>query len=238
MDDLKSVIDKVKKLQSLSKSNNINEAAAATAAANKIIDQYRLLQIDLEFTNVESSEPIEEDFEFVYETGRITQWKVNLAMVLAQHYGCYIYNDNITSSGRKQSRLRLVGRRSDMAIHKYMFNWLQLECKRFSLKEAKGFGRVYVDSYCRGFVNGIRTQLDASRLEVTKDANQASLIKINKRESEAKDFINSKKNLITTKTKSFSYTDKFAYALGLDKGNKIHLGESLSNGVNGRLLNK
>lgn len=238
MDDLKSVIDKVKKLQSLSKSNNINEAIAAAAVANKLIDQYRLSQIDLEFTDIENSEPIEEDFEFVYETGKITQWKVHLAMILAQHYGCYIYNDNTFASGRKQSRLRLVGRRSDMAIHKYMFNWLQLECKRFCLKEAKGFGRVYADSYCKGFVNGIETQLKSSRLEVTKNINQVSLLKINKRESEAKEYLTSKKNIHTNKARYVSHVDKFAYALGLDKGNKIHLGESLSDNVNGKLLSK
>lgn len=238
MEDLKSVIDKVKKLQSLSKSNNANEAAAAAAVANKLIDQYRLSQIDLEFTDIKNSEPIEEDFEFVYETGKITQWKVHLAMILAQHYGCYIYNDNTFSSGRKQSRLRLVGRRSDMEIHKYMFNWLHLECKRFSLKEAKGLGRVYADSYCKGFVNGIKSQLESSRLEVTKNINQVSLIKINQREAEAKDFIYSKKNIQANKAKYVSHVDKFAYALGLDKGNKIHLGESLSDNISGKLLSK
>lgn len=238
MNDLQSIIDKVKKLQSLSKSNNLNEAAAAAAAANKLIDQYRLSMIDLEFEDSSISEPIEEDVEPVYETGRLTQWKINLVSVLASHYGCYVYNNCTYSSGRKHSRLCLVGRRSDIAIHKYMFNWLQLECTRLSAKETKGLGKVFADSYCKGFVSGIQTQLKASRIEVVKDTNDASLVKINQRSAEAEQYLLSNKKLSQDKYKSHSKVNKFAFALGLDKGNSVHLGQSLSNNVGGKLLSK
>lgn len=42
------IIEKVQKLLSLSKSSNAHEAAAATAAANKLIDQHRLTMADLD----------------------------------------------------------------------------------------------------------------------------------------------------------------------------------------------
>lgn len=132
-----AIIEKVQKLLALSKSSNANEAAAAANAANKLIDTYRLSEADLECM-ADAGEPIEEDSEYIYESGKVTPWKTALVSHLVKHYGCVHWNDTSYATGRQVSRYRLVGRRSDIGITKYMFAYLSAECQRLAAIEAKG----------------------------------------------------------------------------------------------------
>lgn len=227
---LSTVVEKVQKLLALSTSSNPNEAAAAAAAANKLIDQYRLSEADLEIQG-QAEEPIEEDDGYVYESGKITRWKSNLAMNLASHYGLYLWNDNYWPQGRQVSRYRLVGRKSDITICKYMFTWLTMECQRLADLYAKGQGRIYVASYCAGFVSGVSEQLAVSRKEVQGDASSAALVKINERSQLAKVFANQlHTNLKAKKSYSHSRIDGEAYASGQVSGRNVHLGQHLGAG--------
>lgn len=237
MSDISAIIEKVKKLLSLSTSSNANEAAVATAAANRIIDQYRLSTADLE-TSLEPEELVEEDDGYIYESGRINPWKSSLVNVLVNHYGLTFWNDCHWITGRQVSRYKLVGRRSDIEIAKYMFSWLTAECQRLSDLEAKGKGRVYVGSYCAGFVKGIATQLGSSRAEAQKTASSSAIIKINARSEEAELAMHTlHNNLRSSKSYSKTHIDRDAFSKGKSKGEAMHLGSSLSGG-NVKLLNK
>ncbi len=234
---MQTIIDKINKLRQLSTSNNIHEAAAAAAAANKLIDQYRLSEADLELTSQKSEEEIEEDSEIAYETGKITEWKRLLLTYISNHYGCYLYNNIDRTTGRKVSKYKLIGRRSDIAITKYMFNWLLLECSRLSLQEAKGKGRVYVASYCLGFTHGVNKQLQSSRQEITTTASNA-LVKLNNRRTEAELFafknISGLKSIRASSSASLNHAGYFA---GNEKGKNIHLGATIApTEVGGKLL--
>jgi hypothetical protein len=250
MSDINAVIEKVKKLLALSQSSNANEAAVAAAMANKLMDQYRLSTAELEGTDGNVSEPIEEDDGYIYETGKITQWKSSLIMALASHYGCAVWNDTtvdmkvdldtnaVYSNGRKVSRYRLVGRRSDIGITRYMFAYLSAECTRLSAIEAKGKGRVFVQSYCIGFVSGVRMQLSASRAEVQQQASSTAIVKINAREKEATDaMFKMHSGLRVSKTNSQCQVDRNAFGMGQQQGKSVHLGASLGAG-NSRMLNR
>ena len=140
--DLDKVISKVQKLLALSKSDNAGEAAAAMNAANKLIDQYRLSSADLE-TSEESIDPMMEDSEAIYETGRIIPWRSSLVGVLARHYGCALFNQVAYPKGRKVSHFKLVGRKSDIAIVRYFVSYLTAECQRLCEREAYGKGKVF-----------------------------------------------------------------------------------------------
>ena len=259
MSNINSVIDRVKKLLALSQSSNANEAAAAAAAANKLMDQYRVSQADLEGIDNNASEPIEEDATPIYETAKITEWKRSLVMILASHYGCAVWNNwtlskektsivfdldtgneqvsHKSGGGRKVSGYRLVGRRSDIGICRYMYAYLSAECTRLASIEAKGKGRVFVQSYCIGFVYGVREQLSASRAEVQQQASSSALVKINAREKEAQTAMyEMHNNLKMKKVHSQARLDGKAFGMGQQQGKSIHLGSSLSAG-NSRLLN-
>ena len=216
-DTVAHIIERVQKLLALSTSSNANEAAAAASAANKLIDQYRLSTADLE-SKTELVEPIEEDGGYIYETGRLNPWKNSLVFVLVKHYGLAQWNDADYSTGRMVTRVKLVGRKSDITIAKYMFAWLTVECQRLSDQEAKGKGRIYVGSYCLGFVRGIAAQLQVSRTDAQKDASSSAIIKINQREAEASEFMHVLHKLKKSSGVGHSHIDSGAYSAGKSKG--------------------
>jgi Protein of unknown function (DUF2786). len=227
---MSSVVDKVQKLLALSKSSNAHEAAAAAAMANKLIDQYRLSEADLE-VHGQNEEPLEEDEGYLYESGKVTPWKMTLMSVLVKHYGLAHWNDATWASGRQVSRFKLVGRKSDIAVAKYMFTWLTAECQRISMLEAKGMGRVYVGSWCAGFVNGVASQLKASRAEAQKDATSAAIVKVDARADQSKNFLDKlHSDLVYKKKYSQAQTDGRAFMQGHQRGQSIHLGQSMGSG--------
>jgi len=232
-----NVISKVKKLLSLANSSNANEAANAAALANRLIDQYRLSTADIA-EETGDIDPLMEDEGFVYETGRIIPWKQSLVTTLARHYGCAVFNSVTYPNGRKVSRFKLVGRKSDIAIVNYMFSYLSAECARLCEKEAYGQGKVFAASYCAGFVAGIGEQLNTSRKEAQAAASSNAIVAINNLQKEAADFMNSLYRLKSVKGGSSARTDFGAFTAGMRQGRNTHLGAGLNaSTVNGvRLL--
>lgn len=222
---LQSVIEKVNKLLSLSKSSNANEAATAAAMANKLIDQYRLSESDL---SQEQNDPLMEDKGFLYETGRIVRWKSVLAYILSKHYGCALFNQIHFVNGRKASRYKLIGRQSDIEIVKYMFNWLTMECQRLTKQEAYGHGKIFAQSYCAGFVEGIKQQLHLSRQEIADQADKQAMTRINSREQEASQFMHQLHKLKNAPSLRASQIDPTAFNAGVDRGKSVHLGKNIS----------
>lgn len=232
---ISSVIDRVKKLLALSKSSNAFEAAAAANAANKLIDQHRLSESELETSDHES---IIQDPNPLYESGRLTKWRSTLAVVLAKHYGCATYN----SKGRRSNIFKLIGRKSDIEIVNYMFAWLSSEIERLSSSASKAQkldrseGKIFSNSFCLGAVEGIKEQLQASRKEAAAQATSGALVKLDQRFTEADEFMRNLLNLKQVKSYSKSSIDYGAYNSGKTKGQNIHLGQGL-NAANGvRLL--
>jgi hypothetical protein len=227
---LTSVIERVQKLLALSKSSNANEAATAAAIANKLIDQYRLSEAELT-TEAQADDPFVQDDSYVYETGRVTEWKRSLVTVLSNHYGVACFNDITMATGRKVSRFKLVGRKSDIAIARYMFGWLELECQRLSEKEARGMGHVYVASYCIGFVAGVREQLVASRKEAQQAASTAAIVKLDNRYAESRAFMYSQRpDLKSVAPKSQARIDPTGFNSGQTRGKNVHLGSVMGAG--------
>jgi hypothetical protein len=224
---ISSVISKVQKLLALSNSSNANEAANAAAAANKLIDEYRLSESDIT-TESGEPDPLIEDDSPIYETGRVTLWKNVLIHVLTTHYGVANYNDAYFPEGRQVSRFKLIGRASDIQIVRYMFTWLIAECQRLANLQVKGQGRVAVASYCTGFVSGISTQLQASRQEVQKTATSEAIIKLDSRLQESRNFMYNKyTDMKKSKYQSHSQFNSQAFAAGQKQGRNIHLGSAL-----------
>ena len=226
---LSSVIEKVQKLLALSKSSNANEAATAAALANRLIDQYRLAESDIQ-TEAPADDAIQSDDGYVYETGRVTEWKRVLVGTLAKHYGVAHFNDISMATGRKVSRFKLVGRKSDIAIARYMFGWLELECQRLSEKEARGMGHVYAQSYCAGFVAGVAEQLAASRKEVQQTASSSAIVKLDSRFDLSKSFMYAQFNLKKSRTVSQGQFNSAGFASGQVRGKNVHLGAVMGSG--------
>jgi hypothetical protein len=240
MKTLPEIIEQIKKLQALSTSSNINEAYAATQAANKLIDKYRLTQADLEDSSTPTIDPIEQDTDYLYTSGRITNWRVMLVGILCHHYGVAHYND-ITrgDNGRKLTRLRMVGRKSDMEIVSYMNTWLSFECERLAKTDVVGLGRVSISSYQEGFVSGIKEQLRLSREALRAESSCTAMVKIDSRLQEARTgMYNMVPGLRKTTGSSQRQINQQAFNAGVSRGKSMHLGSNLGSGGGSKLLGK
>jgi hypothetical protein len=239
MSTLAETIERVKKLLALTTSSNAGEAANAAAAADKLIEKYRLSQYDLE-DSPPPEEAIEQDEGYIYESGRVTIWRKKLIHTLTRHYGVAYWNHiTLSPTGRQISRYRMVGRKSDMSIVSYMNAYLVLECERLSNLEAKGtgMGRVFVASYQEGFVDGVSAQLQVSRAEIKKEANSTAMVHIESRFAEAEaGMYNLVPNLKTSKSYSHRRHNGQAYGLGKQRGSSIHLGSAMAASSGTKLL--
>jgi len=232
---MNAIIDKIRHLRSLAQSSNLNEATAAAAAADRLISKYRISEVEISVANKAADLPAIEDKEILYESGRVTLWKKNLANILAEHYGCYMWNNCIRINGRKVSRYRLVGVENDIAITRYMFAWLLTEIERLSKLHCIGMGHVYANSYCTGAVVGIKKQLEQIKQEERASAKDeqttTALACLDERVDKAKATLYTlRNNLVTVKSRSYSQYDGSAYSLGVNVGKSIHLGKVMGDG--------
>jgi hypothetical protein len=186
--------------------------------------------------------PAQEDPGVLYESGRVTAWKRNLAQKLSKHYGCMLWNEaTIGSNDRKLSRYRLVGVQSDIEIVRYMFTWLSSEIERLSKIHCTGMGHIYSQSYCEGAVSGISHQLDKMKQEQNIAANQTgqttALACLDERLSKAEKTLYSlHNNLRSVKTYSHAKHDGAAYNLGVNVGKSIHLGKVMGASSTSKML--
>ena len=216
---------KVRQLLELAKSNNIHEATVATAAADRLIAKYRISEDDIAGT----SNP-EEDSEYLYSTARIIRWKSLLAFILAKNYGCALYNNaelGASAGGRRVSHYKLVGRKSDMELVRYLFGWMTGEIESLCKDNCKGLGHIGSQSYCEGAVTGIKLQLEKNTVEfsneVVASGQSQALVKINSRLEEADRTMRSLHDLKKTKVYSSRKIMTSAYHKGIYDGTHINL---------------
>ena len=125
----------------------------------------------------------------------------------------------------------MVGKKSDIELAHFMYAWLTTECARLSAAEARGRGRVFVASYCEGFVDGINIQFKASRLQAQATASSAAIVKIDARAKESETVLyNMHTNLRSKKSTSYSQRDSQAFGAGQSRGKSMHLGASMGSG--------
>jgi hypothetical protein len=115
MGNLEKIAAKVKKLLSLSTSNNPNEAANAAAQAAKLIQEYQLDEAILESAGEIPAEEVESG-NVMFEGKNKIGWRGNIASGCARLCGCLPY----WSGGN----YKCVGRKSDVDTAKYLMGFI------------------------------------------------------------------------------------------------------------------
>lgn len=190
--ELEKVIDKVKKLLSLTNSSNPNEAAAAASAAARIIQEHNLTEAQLEASGQVAKEAVErDDAPFaVWAEKRVPQWQRKLAWGLIGLYDCAGIGTNMRGRPSwEKAFIRIIGRRSDMEAARYMFAYLTLEIERLAQLN-RGNGRRWLDSFRHGAVSGclqaMREAKDMAKKQANEDlAKGAAIVLVNARRDEA-----------------------------------------------------
>lgn len=153
---VEQIMEKVKKLLALSQSEcNEHEAISASLMAQKLLAKYN---IDIEEV---TGKPKEEEIEeTLVDVGSGNSWKYALAFGIADNYCCKCY-----ASGSERFYFR--GYRSDIMIARQVFAYLFSVCKRLGKayereyrKNTCGSAEGVYNSYCAGFVQGVKSELE------------------------------------------------------------------------------
>jgi hypothetical protein len=189
--ELQRVLERIQKLRALEGSPNVHEAATAAALADKLIQQHKLEEAELEAGTGERSERPDEAPDPLLQERRATTWKWRLASGLARHYDVALYRQSVLDSAESGrdflaqpprrgvvSALRMVGRPSDLAALRWMFAWLSTEIEQLAGRAVVGRGRRWGNAFRIGAVSTVVTALAQSKaaLEPGACASNASII--------------------------------------------------------------
>lgn len=229
MNAIDEVISKVKKLYALAEANTSeHEAAVAVAAAEKLLQQYRLSRAEIETHCDDQAEaPIEDGDPLETYAARVPVWQQILVGTLAGHYGCALYQ----ARSRNQTAMRLVGRPSDLRLLRLQYGRVKIQIDRLTLKNGQGKGRSYCDSYRKGLVVVIHERLKAMRTEVRAAATSTALVKLDEREAQSFRALQDAHANIRFSRPSPLRVYGDAYQAGRNDGHQIGLGEELESPV-------
>lgn len=154
------IIERIHKLLALAKSSNVNEAAVAAAHAQQLIERHRIEQAAL-IDSVQSEISMDEDA--LDEGARMAQWKLELAMVVAEANCCRVV---VLRDGR-YSTINLVGGGEDITIIRALYAWLTTEVQRIA-RASKLRGRDRLDNFRIGAVSTLEQRLHEATIEARK----------------------------------------------------------------------
>lgn len=212
---------KIRKLLALGQSSNENEAAAAMAAAQALMDKYRISVAEVEAATGEKKESIVKDDDPILAGGRIVTWKKTLLSAIVRNNGCHHWFNHT----HRDTKYYICGRESDIQAAKYMFAYALSELARLNQIHCRGKGHVYSDSWYNGAVRGIAEKLNSQR-QIDKIAAPtcSAIVLVSNRADEAKSFLY--KTIPGLKTVSYSWNGRGnsdAYNRGRAAGENINL---------------
>ncbi len=236
---LASVIEKIRKLQALAGNNtNENEIKAAAAAAEKLIQEYRISQAQLESTGEFAGEkPV--SIHLVVSAKR-SAWKETLLHHLINHFGCAYYISSfrvggIYSQGREDSkgtcRYTIFGRKSDIDVVVYFMRWLTREIDSVAKIASKGQGISYSNSWRLGCASGIGVQFRQMK-EAAKQAaaaeQSAAMVLLSSRNEESEKALRDSGVKLGRSTSLYGGRNAEGYSAGRAHGTSMPLRQGLT----------
>lgn len=232
----KELIEKIKKLLSLSENNpNEHEAAAAAEKARELLEAYEIAEHEL-------SEKPEEVTEAIHNThkSKIPQWLLRLANTTAKHFNCEIIFHY--KRYERSAFIKFLGTPTDIEIATYTFTYLKRTIEEMSkniLPDNGASTRRFRESYRSGIVQGISNNLfvlrkkhnDTLKPEMQTRSGDLILVK--------KDAIQNYKRIRypNLKTKTNSYNPEYdAFNRGREHGKGISINSAINRHNNVRSI--
>jgi hypothetical protein len=215
------IIEKVKKLLALSESSNENEAQLAMMKAQEILAKYKLsLREVKEFKKINSK--IIKSVSDV--TFRRSKWKAELADVIANNFGCYIYFKT-----RRTHKIVFLGREEDAAVCNIMLEYAidsiesTMKAIKYSYRRNGMSTKGITNDYAMGFIEGLNY-----RFEKQKENNEEWGLVLMK----DVDVIETYNNMDFRKTVNcdvdFEYSE--VYDQGIEDGKKFSISDKVEQG--------
>ena len=224
------IIEKIRALRALATSNNVHEALAASAQAQRLAERHRIDEAELLVLGGAPDEEVTIDGTPAVEwKARAVTWQSHLVGVLAKHNGCAVYHEPARHAFEDWVALRVIGRPSDTAVVRDLYAWIALEIGRLATAASRGQRASWRTSWCTGAVVGLDEQLSAARQQVraTAPASSTALERIDDRATRANDLL---RDVIRPRQGRASHAkiDPCAYSEGVRHGKALHLGKALS----------
>lgn len=152
---MEEIILKIQKLLATSKSPNENEAHSAMMLAQKLLIKYKLCQREVENFEIEDYKIIDSSSGVKF---RGSSWKVNLARVIANNFGCYFFLRTKISN-----QVCFFGKEEDVTICNIILDYavkcINADGDKLVKKLKEDKRRKYFDSikddYALGFIKGL-----------------------------------------------------------------------------------
>lgn len=159
------IIERVRKLLALSESPNEHEAAQAVALAHKLMEKHAISEAMLD---TETPPDVTEQ-ELMEPKSRLDLWRHHLATSLGHYHRCETYWSLRKRGSFKTFAIQIVGAKSDIDAVRYLFDYCVRQVNRLAEQHA-GKGRVWVDNYRVGVVQGIDMQMARMHEEARRES--------------------------------------------------------------------
>lgn len=235
------IIDKIAKLLRLSKSPNVNEAALAAAKAQEMMDKYRIdaAAVDVNGDGQKNpDEPIEDytKTEPLDKLGRKgASWKSILAGGLGRVNNCRSYRSWARNEhGAYHQVLGIVGRKSDVQVVRYMYQYLVREIDRLTKELAHGNGRSFCNAFRLGAVATVRERLQEAKAKTEREMREQAetmqarirvekaLVRVDNQKLEVDIWV--RRHLHLGSGRRVNYSSGHGYVAGRQAGHSIRLG--------------
>lgn len=222
------------------------EAEAAARAAAKFMAQHQITEAELVARGEQESEAIELDAEHtIYESGRSTPWKAELAWGISKLNGLFCLKFPIRDSAthRRGSRYRVFGRKSDIEIGIYMFEHLVRTIQTLADAEYQGSqfvvdanGRLGAkrginpekESWALGCVRGFLAKMNVERDAILSQGSSAAMVIVTNKAKEAEDaYVKKTGQKFGTTAPSRAQRDATAMSRGYIKGQILSVNPGL-----------
>ncbi len=212
--DHEKILERIRKLLSLSGNNdNLNESAAAAAQAAKLMERHQILAAD-----VDSGDEEDEDvahFSFGPSLRRKSTWQGALAKVISDAFGCATVWDG--------SDILIAGRPKDVEAAIIARGYCHHEIDRLTAFFAAGRGRGFGVAFRMGCVQSIHEAIQKEQAELRQEmqglVSETALVVVDQRANEAQESFGKLK-----KVRSNMQVSDLAYATGIVTGRSIYQG--------------
>lgn len=187
---LAQISDKIRKLLSLTKSSNPNEAANAASVAQKLMQEHKLSEQDVSDLTDDGNNITE---VALGTEGFMASWKFALVTVVSRAFFC----EAIALRSGLKRKVKIVGRKSDTEVASYVFGYLVKEIDRLAAVDIEDFVdpaesvRVYKDSFRRGAAIGIADKIK-NQAETFAASSERALTVVKRSQDEAHAFMRNK----------------------------------------------
>lgn len=165
------ILERLRRLLKLAQSENPNESATAKAMADKLVEKYSISPEEV--GSVADKKPLYGDDEKIYSSTEFCRWKATLAGVVGFKFDCDIVQEQSVTNSEGQPSVTtydyfVYGDPDQAAEAKRVFSLLMNRLESILNFTCRGRGPRYLESYCMGWVDGVKNNLEFLDIQVSK----------------------------------------------------------------------